>query len=113
MAHKNKKFHDQQKALGTTVIVGHELGTFLVQRWMATDKNGKPVERFDGLDKTGNPLERLNGNGGLNDPATVTYIPIDKQRELYCGDTQSEVLGKIQAKTPDYTKQKGNFYVKN
>lgn len=107
MAHKNKKFHDKCKTAGLTVIVGHELGRFVVQRYMEVDKDGKLVARLGGVDVDGEPIERLNGNGGQDDPATVTYIQQEHEQELFCGNTVSEVKLKMQAKQPDFLKRKG------
>lgn len=102
MAHKNKAKHNALREQGVTVIVGHDIGRYVVQKWVNDDK-----EMVDGVDDKGEPIERLNGNGGKDDPATVTYISQGAECDIYTGETPSEVKSKIEAKTPDLQKIKG------
>ena len=116
MAHKNEKRHDDMRAQGVTVIVGHQLGRYMVLKWSEIDKKtGELVECVDGVDDDGEPLERLNGDGAgtPTGPGTVTYIPPNFERDIYAGSSRASVKTAVEAKTPTHQKRRGRNNVEN
>jgi hypothetical protein len=116
MVHKNKKMHDEARTAGVTVIVGHQLGRYVVMKWSEVDKaTGLLVECVDGIGADGEPIERLNGDGAgtPTGPCTVTYISPNHERDIYAGDSITAVKTTVEAKTPTHQKLKGRKNVEN